>query len=584
MSSLYVRGARVLWRAVRLHRVPFVLSMLGTVVFAATSVLGTVALGDITDRILMPALGDGEVDTATVVVGVAVLLGLGVARTVGVVFRRFFGSMTAARMQRTLRDQLAERYVRMPLVDHRRQSTGKLLSHADSDVERATEMLYPLPFSVGALALVVFSLVSLALVDLWMLLVGLAVFPLIAVVQRLHVRLVVTPAARVQEHTAGVADIVHESYTGALVVKTLGREEAEVARLAAVAASLKEARLEVGRLRARFEPTLDLLPNAGIILLVAVGAWRIDVGAVTPGQLVQAVALFQLLGFPIRIVGWLLQQMAASVVAHDRLDAVLADTTDRDPLVGARTLTRGPVEVEIEELRFGYDGGAEVLHGVDLRVSPGEVVALVGGTGSGKSTLVQLIAGLELATGGQVRMAGVPVPELTAAARAATVGVAFQTPFLFASSVRDNIVLGRAVDDHELERALAVANVDRFVAELPEGLDTVVGERGVTLSGGQRQRVALARALVGSPQVLLLDDATSAIDPTVETDILLRLRESLRATTLVVAQRRSTIALADRVAFLEAGRIAAFGHHDDLLAQVPAYAALVRAYDRAGVR
>ncbi|MEM9037125.1 MAG: ABC transporter ATP-binding protein [Actinomycetota bacterium] len=583
MSSLYVRGARVLWRTIRLHRVPFSLSLLGTMVFAATSVLGTVALGDVTDRILIPALEEGEVDTGTVVAGVAVLVGLSIARTIGVVFRRFFAGMTAARMQRTLREELAERYVRMPLADHRRQSTGKLLSHADTDVERATEMLNPLPFSIGAIAFLVFSLLSLALVDVWMLLVGVVAFPIVALVNRVYVRNVVEPAARVQALTADVADIVHESYTGALVVKTLGREEAEVGRLRDTASSLEEARRRVGSLRARFEPTMQMIPNAGIVLLVAVGAWRIDAGAISTGELVQAVALFQLLAFPLAIIGWLLQQMASSVVAHDRLDDVLGATTDVDPLVGSLGLSTGPLAIEIEALRFGFDEGGEILHGVDLVVRPGEVLALVGSTGSGKSTLVQLVAGLELPTAGVVRLGGVPVPDLLPDDRASAVGLAFQVPFLFAASVRDNVVLGRSVDDAELGRVLAISNVDRFLDDLPDGLDTVVGERGVTLSGGQRQRVALARSLVGMPRVLLLDDATSAIDPTVETDILLRLRASLRATTLVVAQRRSTIALADRVAFLQDGRIVATGTHDELLATVPAYEALVRAYEREAV-
>ncbi len=576
--SLYRRGARLLSRAVRAHPVPFTVAIVGALVFAATAVLATVVLGSITDDVLVPAFDGTGVDTSTVLAAVAVLVGLALIRTVGVVTRRYYAGATAASFQRTLREQLARRFVRMPLADHRRQPTGELLAHADSDVEVTSEFLHPVPFGVAVVALVLFSLLSLALIDVWFLVIGLMVFPALTVLNRAYTSRVERPAADVQRSMGDVASVVHESFAGALVVKTLGRQRLEVDRLARSADDLRTARMDVGRLRARFEPTLDTIPSLGIVALVGVGAWRSSHGEVTPGDIVQSVALFQLLAFPMRVLGYLLEELPRSVVAVDRLDALL-DRTSEERNDGGRGLPPGDLTLTVRDLRFGFDG-PPVLDGVDLDVGAGEILAVVGSTGAGKSTLCTLLAGLEPPSAGSIELGGVPLGEVDPVERAGAVTLVFQESFLFADTVRENVTLGRDVDDAELADALAVASVDRFVDDLPRGLDTVVGERGVTLSGGQRQRVALARGLIGSPRLLLLDDATSAIDPSVEAEILDGLRRHLRATTVIIAQRPSTIRLADRVAFFRHGQVIAAGPHDELLA-IDEYEALVAAYERA---
>ena len=288
----------------------------------------------------------------------------------------------------------------------------------------------------------------------------------------------------------------------------------------------------------------------------------------------------------------------------DRINRVLAEPTEfhPDPVAGESTgLTPGgsgvvePVVVEFDAVGFSYPSGPPVLSDLDLRLDPGETVALVGATGSGKSTAVALLAGLVPPTVGEVRVGGVATSALGPEGVARTVATVLQETFLFADSVRANLALGIEVDDDELARALAAASADRFVAELPAGLDTVVGERGITLSGGQRQRLAIARALLRQPAVLVLDDATSAVDPVVEAGILESLRRPVGGDTvggrsvgfdspptlLVIAHRMATIRLADRVLFLEGGRIAASGIHDELL-EVEAYAALAQAYEKAG--
>jgi ABC-type multidrug transport system fused ATPase/permease subunit len=242
-------------------------------------------------------------------------------------------------------------------------------------------------------------------------------------------------------------------------------------------------------------------------------------------------------------------------------------------------LPDGPLVIDLDDVSYTYADGEPVLSGVTARLEEGEVVALVGSTGSGKSTLCYLLAHLDAPTTGEIRFGGVPVTSLDPASLPQITSLVFQETFLFADTVRENLLLGSERDDDDLWAALDIARASTFVRRLPNGLDEVIGERGVTLSGGQRQRLALARALLQSPRLLLLDDATSAVDPRVEQAILAGLRGSTSATTLVVAHRVSTIALADRVLLLDDGRIVAAGTHRELL-EVPAYAALVRAYEQ----
>jgi ATP-binding cassette subfamily B protein len=577
--SVLRRGVRLLWLSVRTHPRPFAVSIAGAVVFGAMAVAGTWVIGRVTDEVIVPGFDEG-VDGGTLAAGAAALLGVAAVRSLGVVARRYFGMRATRGMQRTWFRRVTDTYLRVPLSYFGSHPTGQLLAHADADAERATTVLQPLPLSLGVIVLIGLSAVSLALIDPLLTLVGLALFPSLALLNHRYSRRVEAPAARAQARLGEVSTVAHESFEGALVVKTLGLEAREVGRLGGAADELRRARLEVGRLRAAFEPGLDALPNLGTIALLAIGSWRLSTGAVTTGELVQAMALFGILTFPMRVVGFLLEEIPRAVVAADRIDTVLAAPSRRAPDPdGAVRLPGGPLSVEMAGLRFGY-GVEPVLDGVDLALAPGEVVALVGATGSGKSTLCHLLAHLHPPSAGTIRLGGVDLHGAAPASVRARVALAFQEAFLFAASVRENLTLGEPVGDDELAWALARARADGFVARLADGLDQVVGERGVTLSGGQRQRLALARALLRRPGLLMLDDATSAVDPTIEQQILDGLRTSLHATTLVVAHRLSTIRLADRVLFLDGGRIVAAGSHDDLVADVPAYAALAQAYQR----
>jgi ATP-binding cassette, subfamily B, bacterial len=579
--SVLRRGLRLLGRYIRMHPGPFAVALTGALIFAGSLVLSTVVLGRITDDVIVPAVADREIGLSTVLWAGAAIIGITVVRAIGVVMRRYFAGMTTHRVQRSLRMDVTDTYLEVPLAYHLEHPTGELLAHADADVEAGTEFVNPLPFTTGVISLIVFSVIALAMIDLLVMLVGLLVFPLLTLVNRVYTARIEAPSALVQERIGHVSGLAHESFDGALVVKTLGREQAEVERMTHASDLLRESRIAVGRLRAVFEPTIDAIPSVATIALLVLGSWRMSTGAITAGELVAAMALFGVLAFPMRVVGFFLEELPRGVVASERIDRVLAA---RAALAEAdaptATLPTEPLSVEVERLGFAYPGtdGHRVLDDLSFHVDAGKVVALVGSTGSGKTTLCQLLVHLVPPDTGTIRLGGVDVASVAVADLRAATPIVFQESFLFADTLRSNVVLSTDASDDQVNQAVAIAQADRFVAAMPQGLDTVVGERGVSLSGGQRQRIALARALVRQPRLLVLDDATSAVDPLVEARILDGLRTSLGTTTVIVAHRISTIELADQVVYLDGGRVVATGTHTQLLDH-PGYERLVRAYE-----
>jgi ATP-binding cassette subfamily B protein len=316
--------------------------------------------------------------------------------------------------------------------------------------------------------------------------------------------------------------------------------------------------------------------------VLLVGAWRLRQGAITVADVVSVAFLFTVLAFPVRAIGWVLAELPRSAVGWERVDSVLTATGDM--VYGDAALPAGakPATLRFEHVDFAYAHGQPILHDVTFEVPGGRTVALVGPTGSGKSTIASLAARLVDPTSGGVHLDTVDVTTLTQESLAAAVALVPQVPFVFDDTVRGNVTLERGgVDDDAAWRALRTAQAETFVSALSQGLDTTVGERGTSLSGGQRQRLTLARALAGGPRLLILDDATSAVDPRVEAAILASLRDGDAASILVVAYRRATIALADEVVYVEHGRVVAQGTHADLLATVAGYANLVTAYERA---
>jgi ABC-type multidrug transport system fused ATPase/permease subunit len=463
---------------------------------------------------------------------------------------------------------------------HQRHPTGELLSNANADVKTMWDFVSPLPFSVGVLVMVVVAAVAMLVVDPVIALVGVLVFPAVALLNYVYQRTMGPVANRAQQLRADVSKVAHESFDGALVVKTLGREDDETRRFAQTAWQLRDANVEVGRRRGFFDPVVQALPNLGLLVVLVVGAHRMESGAMSTGQLVEIAYLFTLLAFPIRAIGWVLGGMAESVVGGERVSRVLRATGALE--YGDDELPDdGAAHVELRSVDFAY-GESKVLSDVTFPVAAGRTVAVVGPTGAGKSTLTMLLVRLVDPHAGQVFLDGVDMRDTARGEVAASVAIVPQQTFLFEDSVRGNVTLGADLPDDDVWAALELAQADRFVRALPEGLDTRVGERGATLSGGQRQRVALARALVRRPRLLILDDATSSVDPRVEARILAGLRDAaLPSTVVVVAYRSATIRLADEIVYVEQGNVVDRGRHDELVARCEGYRALVTAYELA---
>jgi ABC-type multidrug transport system fused ATPase/permease subunit len=484
------------------------------------------------------------------------------------------------RMQAHDRRDVTRQYLRLPLSWHQRHPTGQLLSNANSDVEAAWAPIAPLPMAIGTVAMMVIAVAQMVLTDVVLAGVGLLVFPLVILSNLVFQRFQSPLMTRVQALRAELSEIAHESFDGALVVKSLGREAQETERFAAKAQTLRDTSIRAGVVRAVFDPTLEALPSLGVLAVLVVGVLRVGAGSSEAGDVVNVAYLLMVVAFPIRSLGWLLGEFPRSVVGFDRVRAVLAERGEME--YGEHRLEPAGhgARLALDSVAFSYDGGPPVLEDVSFTVEPGRTVAVVGATASGKSTLATLLFRLVDPDGGSITFDGRALHHLAPGELATQAALVPQHSFLFDDTVRGNVTLGTDVDDEEIWAALRTAQADGFVAALPHGLDTRLGERGTTLSGGQRQRLSLARALVRHPRLLVMDDATSAVDPEVEARILAALRESSQdATVVVVAYRKATISLADEVVFLADGRVVDQGPHAELLERNPAYADLVNAYE-----
>jgi ABC-type multidrug transport system fused ATPase/permease subunit len=558
----------------------FTLAVLGSSLYAGMTVASAYVVGAVTQRAVLPAFAEGRTRAATLTLAAVAIIGVAVLKILGILGRRLFAGIMSYRLMADLRRQVTAQYLRLPLSWHQRHPTGQLLSNANSDVESAWYFVSPLPFACGALVMIGITVVALVLTDPLLAVVGLVVFPLVFVTNIVYSQVMSPRMQRAQQLRAEVSEIAHESFDAGLVVKTLGREAEETRRFQARAEELRDGLVAVGRVRGLFDPLMESLPNLGTLVVLLVGAGRVAAGATTAGDLISIAYLFTLLALPVRAIGWVLADLPRALAGYDRVTPVL-DATGETPYGPERAPAgEGGSALALSGVGYAFDGADRpTLSGITFDVPAGGTVAVVGPTGSGKSTLAGLLVRLVDPATGAVLHDGVDLRRLREGEVSAQAAFVAQGTFLFDDTVRGNVTLGAEIDDAEVWTALRTAAADEFVARLPDGLDTRIGERGASLSGGQRQRLALARAVVRRPRLLVLDDATSAIDPAVEARILDALRAAeAPSTVVVVAYRQATIALADEVVWLENGRVLARGSHEQLLAEVPGYAALVRAY------
>jgi ATP-binding cassette subfamily B protein len=499
---------------------------------------------------------------------VAAIVLLGVARAGMMAGRRLIAGKQALDVELDLRTSIYAKLVRLSFGFYDRHQTGQLMSRATVDLQGVRFFLgygliffFQHTFTIIGVGLVIF------LINWQLALISLTIAPfLIAVAYRYsHVS---HPLLRdVQQKMADVATVAEENIVGVHVVKSFAQEPAEQAKFERRSEEVFTLSVKANRQRAFYVPMLSFLPLLSQAAILLVGGRMVANGSLSVGSFVRFNLYLAMLVMPLRALGMWIGQAQRATASGERIFQVIDEPEEIGDLPAAVELAPGPGRVTFGGVTFGYDADRPVLRDIDLELEAGKVVALIGHTGAGKTTLASLVPRFYDVQAGSVSIDGVDVRDVTLASLRREIGVIAQDPFLFSASVRENIAFGRPeATDKEIEHAARLAQAHDFVEALPEGYDTVIGERGITLSGGQRQRVAIARALVVDPRILILDDATASVDASTEARIRDGLREAMRGrTTIIIAHRLSTIALADEVIVLEDGRVAARGAHDELV-------------------
>ncbi len=559
-----VSGWRLLRAVLRDQRMGLATGVLAGVLWSS----GKVAVPKLTSLAIDRAvLGSGSLLVWTVLLlGVAVVAGCFLA------WRRWCAFRESRLSEALLRERLYHHVVRLHVGYHDHTQTGQLMSRASSDLNQIQSFVVMIPLTASSLLMVGAVVVLLAVQQPLLALIALAPLPLLNLMATRFSRRIHPAVLAVQAEQAQLATVVEEAVSGVRVVKAFGAEAVTAARLRVEADDIRDVSLRAAKVRSSFLPALDLLPNIGLVAVLAVGGQRVLDGHMTVGQMIEFMQYIGLLVGPLRSLGQTVafgQRAAAALV---RVQEVLSTAPAvADPQV-ARALPTADAEqrrgqVRFDHVHFGYAGLPPVISDLDLTIPAGTSVAIVGATGSGKSTLARLLLRFYDVDAGSISIDGVDVRDLALHELREAVAVVFEDTFLFHDTVAANIAFARpGTDLATIQRAATLAGAHDFVRALPDGYDTMLGERGYSLSGGQRQRLALARAIVADPRVLVLDDATSAVDPAKEHEIREAMATVMRGrTTIVIAHRAGTIALADSVVLLDGGTVVAHGTHEDLL-------------------
>jgi ATP-binding cassette, subfamily B, bacterial len=509
-----------------------------------------------------------EKDRDTLLLWLGALLAVGLLEMTAGAIRHLYAIRNRARSDARVRDAIFAHALRLDPSYHDRVGPGELMSRASSDSEHIARLMDSIGHTIGYV-LTVFAVAGVLLVIDWRLaLIVLIPLPLVTFAGWTYSRRYHARTQLLQESWGKAATLVEETVTGIRVVKGLGAGEPLAAEFRRRSGTIVGRALDIARLDAIFLPVVEFLPMLGLLAVLWLGGRRVIDGDLSLGSFVAFNAYVAMLVWPMRVLGQRVTTLQKAVGASERISEVLdAEPQLRDPRHPEQLERPVRGDVRLEGVEFGHDGDHTILDGLELHVAPGESLALVGATGSGKSTVAGLLARLYDPDRGVVRLDGHDVRQLRLSDVRSAVALVFEETFLFTDTVRENIRFSRPdAGDEDIERAAALAGASEFIADLPAGYDTMLGERGFSLSGGQRQRIAIARAILADPAVLVLDDATSAVDATKEHEIRAALTTVMSGrTTLVIAHRPATIALADRVAILEDGGIVEQGTHAELM-------------------
>jgi ATP-binding cassette subfamily B protein len=517
---------------------------------------------------------------AGLVVAAGVIAGLFTA------MRRWYAFRESRWIETRLREQIFTHLLRLHVGYHDKMQTGQLMSRASSDLQQLQAFVVMIPITLSNLAMLV-AVVALLIVSQPMLaMFALAPLPIVSVMASRFSRQIHPAVLAVQQEQAQLATVVEESVSGVRVIKGFGAEQVQARKLKTEADDIWNVSLVAAKIRSKFLPALDLLPSIGLIAVLGIGGHRVINGQMTVGDLVKFNAYITMLIWPLRNLAMTVALAQRASVALIRVDEVLSTPSlvidPLSPTLLPKPEVDRPVgEVIFDDTVFAYEGASPIINHFSVHIRPGQAVALVGATGSGKSTVVRLLTRFHDVQQGSIRLDGIDVRQLTLNDLRSAVGIVFEETFLFHDSVADNIAFSRPDATPEvIERAARLAGAHDFITELPHGYQTILGERGYSLSGGQRQRIAIARAIVSDPRVLVLDDATSAVDPSKEHEIREAMATVMKGrTTIVIAHRPGTIALADTVVLIDEGRAIAVGTHEGLLAENERYRQVLAAWE-----
>jgi ABC-type multidrug transport system fused ATPase/permease subunit len=551
---------------------PYKWSLAVSIVLAAASQAAAIALIRVTQSIIDKGIRPGDQEVVWILVGVIAALGL--VKALLMVGRRFISGKQALGVEFDMRNALYGHLLRLSFGFYDRHQTGQLMSRATVDLQGVRFFLgYGLIFFAQNLFTIVGATAIMFWTDWRLALVALAITPALIVLAYRYSSVSHPVLRDVQQKIADVTTVAEENIVGVHVVKSFAQEEVEAQKFAQRSEAVFQRTVDANRQRSIYVPLLSFIPLLAQAAILLVGGWMVVHDELTVGEFFAFNLYVSLLIMPLRMLGMWIGQSQRATASGERIFQILDEPEEIAERPGAIELPPGEGRITFEDVTFGYDPERPVLDGIELEVEPGRSIAVIGHTGSGKTTLTALVPRFYDVTTGSVLVDGTDVRDVTLTSLRRSIAVISQDPFLFSTTVRENIAFGAPdATDEEVERAARLAQAHEFVAALPQGYETVIGERGITLSGGQRQRIAIARAIVTNPRILILDDATASVDATTEAKIRAGLREAMEGrTTLIIAHRLSTISLADEIVVLDHGRIAARGTQGELAERSAVY-------------